>query len=83
MTYSDLIIKPQYIKKDGSNVIDIGSVVIEGIEHRVNRGWVYCNLNLNQRSWGTTPKIGVCPKCFPDYKAGKMKIMKVEQLKLF
>lgn len=79
MIYSDLIIKPQYIKEHGRDVIYKGSVVIEGIEHLVNNRWVYCHLGLNHKSWGTTPKTGVCPKCFPDYK----KVMKCFQQKLF
>jgi hypothetical protein len=79
MIYSDIIIKPQYIKKDGRDVIDSGSIVIEGVEHRLNHGWVYCDLSLNQKSWGTTPKTAICPKCFPDYK----RVMKCYQQKLF
>ena len=82
MEYSDLIQKPVYIKKDGFNVIESGSVVIEGIEHRINHGWVYCNLSLQNKSFNTTSKKGVCEKCFPGYKVPE-KQMKCYQQKLF
>ena len=86
MNYSDNILKTSYIKKNGYDVIDSGSVVIETIEHRVNNGWVYCDLSLQNRSFNTTLKKGICSKCFPDklsFQKKDVKIKSVEQLKLF
>jgi hypothetical protein len=82
MTYTDLIQESIYVKKDGYNVINSGSVVIEGIEHRINNGWVYCDLSLQNKAFDITPKKDVCPKCFPDYKKVRAKISPI-QLKLF
>lgn len=83
MEYQDNILKTHYIKIDGYNVIDSGSIVIEGIQHRMNNGWVYCDTSLQSRSFNTTLKNGICPKCFPEKTNYKDKIMKYKQLTLF
>ncbi len=65
MTYLDNIQKPIYRIEEERRIIHFGSVVIEGIEHRVEKGWVWCNLSLQGKSFNTTPKKGICQKCFP------------------
>lgn len=84
MEYKDLIKAPKYIQKDGYMVIDSGSVVIEGTEHRINNGWVYCDLGLQNRAFNTTEKENVCLKCYPDYvKPVSKPLEKPIQLNLF
>lgn len=81
MQYTNLICKPEYVNQNGSNVFRNGSTVIEGIEHMVKNGYVFCNASLNHKSWGTTEHIGICEKCFPE-KFTK-KVMECKQLTLF
>lgn len=66
----------EYIIKDGLRVCHRGFVIIEGVEHYVNEGYVFCNPSLNQRAWGITQKEGECEICkqFQKPKTGQLSL---------
>jgi hypothetical protein len=53
----------QYKIKNGQQVAEEGSVVIDGVYHYVKAGYVYCNPSLNERSWNTTEPESICQEC--------------------
>ncbi|MDC7224220.1 MAG: hypothetical protein PQJ60_10800 [Spirochaetales bacterium] len=54
--------EPQFSE---TNCWESGSVVIDGILHRVKDRFVVCDPMLNRRAWNITEREDVCPKCFP------------------
>lgn len=66
--------------KDHRNVIQSGSVIIEGVEHLVQDRFIKCNAALNHRAWNTTKKKETCLECF---KPIVKRSMFGEQLELF
>lgn len=53
--------------RDG-NVIQEGTVVIEGVAHQVIFGFVACNKTLNHKAWNITKPISECHECNEKYQ---------------
>ena len=67
----------KYIEKDGYNICNEGTVIINHEKHYVKGGLVYCDSSLNKRSWNTTEERAVCEICRSQIMAG------MKQLELF
>ena len=59
---------------EGRDVWVSGPVVIQGILHRVEGGWVACNSHLNSMAWNVTEEASVCPSCYPVQFGGAVQL---------
>lgn len=49
--------------KNGLNVCDEGTIIINGVKHYVKNGFVACDSSLNRMAWNVTEFKTVCPVC--------------------
>ncbi len=57
-------LKMQYRVEDGLKVCKNGEVIIDGVRHLVQDGFVKCSRVMNCRAWNVTREKELCPVCY-------------------